>query len=91
MFATDQADPTLRQLAGLALKNSLTAKVSRPYIAWYVSVAVLKNCMQDTTRKEEYAQRWLSIDQGVRSQVKQDVSVEMCDFTLDTICTDVMM
>jgi hypothetical protein len=27
VFASEQADGTLRQLAGLALKNSLTAKV----------------------------------------------------------------
>ncbi|GAB5589804.1 karyopherin Kap95 [Umbelopsis nana] len=51
VFSSDQADGTLRQLAGLALKNSLTAR--------------------ENTRKEEYAQRWLAVDQGVRNEIKQ--------------------
>lgn len=37
--------------------------------------------MQENIRKEEYAQRWLSVDQGVRSEIKQAVSLQCSHIT----------
>jgi hypothetical protein len=33
--------------------------------------------MQENTRKEEYAQRWLAVDQGIRNEIKQAVSLSV--------------
>ncbi|KAJ8657351.1 hypothetical protein O0I10_006904 [Lichtheimia ornata] len=50
-LASQQAEETIRIAAGLAIKNSLSAK--------------------EYARKEQQAQRWLSVDENTRSQVKQ--------------------
>ncbi|CAO3657774.1 unnamed protein product [Umbelopsis ramanniana] len=50
-LANEGADPNIRTAAGLAVKNSLTAK--------------------EASRKEDYINRWLSVDENTRSQIKQ--------------------
>ncbi|CAO3614146.1 unnamed protein product [Cunninghamella blakesleeana] len=52
-LANDQVSEAIRQAAGLALKNTLTAK--------------------EFARREEQNQRWLSVDDNTRNQVKQGV------------------
>lgn len=72
-LANEQIDDNVRMAAGLALKNSLTAKVrsrSDPSIYMKWSNSILK----EYSRKEEQTQRWLSLDENSRLQVKQGVS-----------------
>ncbi|KAI9504650.1 karyopherin Kap95 [Coemansia spiralis] len=56
-LANENGQPHVRSAAGLALKNTLTAK--------------------DEARQEQYSQRWLQADEGVRNQVKQGVLVTL--------------
>ncbi|KAJ2724939.1 karyopherin Kap95 [Coemansia sp. Benny D115] len=52
-LANESGQMPVRSAAGLALKNSLSAK--------------------DDLRREQHAQRWLQLDDGARSQIKQGV------------------
>lgn len=72
-LANEAADPNIRTAAGLAVKNSLTAKASEPLgytifnRSWYLTEIFL----QEASRKEDYINRWLSVDENTRSQIKQ--------------------
>ncbi|GJE92935.1 ARM repeat-containing protein [Phanerochaete sordida] len=50
-LVNDNSQPHIRNAAGLALKNAVSAR--------------------DATRQQEYSNRWLALDAGVRTQIKQ--------------------
>lgn len=50
-LVNDSSEPHVRNAAGLALKNAISAR--------------------DATRQQEYSNRWLALDAGVRTQIKQ--------------------
>ncbi|KAI9314920.1 armadillo-type protein [Dichotomocladium elegans] len=56
-LANEQALDNIRMAAGLAVKNTLSAK--------------------EYARKEEQTQRWLSVDEATRSQIKQGALVAL--------------
>ena len=69
--------PHVRNAAGLALKNALTAKVSLPPHPLHPSPreclhADYRALHQDAARQLEYTNRWLALDNDARNKVKQE-------------------
>lgn len=83
ILANEQNDDQIRMSAGLAMKNTLTAKVSvslfgveRERERGISSRDGIFNpfLLQEFARKEELTQRWLLTAEDLRVQIKQGVS-----------------
>lgn len=63
----------VRNAAGLALKNALTARV-RPSRSTFCHASQLINvcCFQDNARQTEYSNRWLNLNHDAKAKIKQD-------------------
>lgn len=67
-LANESAQEAVRTAAGLALKNSLSARVRS--IAFHQTFQRLKNLDQETARQTEYSNRWLALGVDAKSKVK---------------------
>jgi importin subunit beta-1 len=65
-LANEQAASHIRNASGLALKNALSAKVSR-----VVSRCMYKLTRQDLRRREENQAKWQALPQQTKAQIKE--------------------
>jgi len=75
ILANEQNDDQIRMSAGLAMKNTLTAKVTVFFSTEKEREdRIFKHFLQEFARKEELSQRWLLTAEDLRAQIKQGVS-----------------
>ena len=72
-LGNESSPPHVRNAAGLALKNALTAKVRISYPPNLTSeIAPSLRSHQESARSEEYSNRWLAVAPDTRSKIKHD-------------------
>ena len=75
VLGNESAQLHVRNAAGLAMKNALTARV-RPNRA-SVSCWFSSRLLQDATRQTEYANRWLQLNVEAKTKIKQDALITL--------------
>jgi len=72
-LGTETSPPHVRNAAGLALKNALTAKVCLSYPPNLTTkIPSSRSSHQESARSEEYSNRWLAVPPETRSKIKHD-------------------
>jgi importin subunit beta-1 len=78
-LANESSPVFVRNAAGLALKNALTARVRHAHISHPLRHPLLSSAhfsyrfLQDNARQAEYSTRWLALDVKIRSEIKEFV------------------
>ena len=71
-LGNESSPPHVRNAAGLALKNALTAKVRVSYAPNLTSEISSHPSHQESARSEEFSNRWLAVLPETRSKIKHD-------------------
>jgi importin subunit beta-1 len=70
-MVNESSQPHIRNAAGLALKNALTARVCIT-VRYLPTRLILSSIFQEAARQQDYANRWLGVDTQTKGKIKQD-------------------